>query len=195
MLPGYISYYMGTKASLVKAVPGGVACALGLVAVFSVIGAIAFTLGSFLSRYIPLLELIAGLATILMGVVMMIEIRLPAFSVPVRAPKRRGLIGIFLYGMAYGMATLGCSAPVFFSILLSTIAAGGPLHGIITFVVYAVGMGLPLIITTILVAKAKEFMLKRIVKMTTWLQRISGIVLVIVGVYLIHYYFTVLYTV
>jgi len=195
MLPGYISYYVGSKASLGKAVPGGIICALGLVTVFSIIGIVASILGSIIYPYIPLLELVAGLATIVLGVSMLIEIRLPTFSLPVRAPKRRGLIGIFLYGAAYGMATLGCSAPIFFSILFYAIAAGGPLHGIITFIVYAVGAGLPLIITTILVAKAKKLMLERIVKMTPWLQRISGIVLVVVGIYLMYFYFKVLYTI
>jgi len=195
MLPGYISYYVGSKASLGKAVPGGIICALGLVTVFSIIGIVASILGSIIYPYILLLELVAGLATIVLGVSMLIEIRLPTFSLPVRAPKRRGLIGIFLYGAAYGMATLGCSAPIFFSILFYAIAAGGPLHGIITFIVYAVGAGLPLIITTILVAKAKKLMLERIVKMTPWLQRISGIVLVVVGIYLMYFYFKVLYTI
>jgi cytochrome c biogenesis protein CcdA len=191
MLPGYISYYMGSKASLGKAVPSGVACTLGLVTVFSVIGAMASILGSLINPYIPLLELVAGLATILLGVSMLIEIRFPSFSLPIKAPKRRGFIGLFLYGAVYGLATLGCSAPVFFAILFWAIAGGGLLNGIITFIAYAVGMGLPLILTTILLAMAKELALRRMVRMLPWLRRISGAVLIIIGVYLTYLYFTV----
>lgn len=195
MLPGYISYYIGTKASLEKAVPSGVACALGLIAVFSVIGTVASVLGNFVPQYMPLFELVAGPAVILMGVAMMIEIRLPAFWARIRVPKRKGLIGIFLYGAVYGLATMGCSAPIFFSILFYAIAVGGPLHGIITFLIYALGMGFPLVIITVLVAKAKKFMLERIIGVTPWLQRISGIFLAVIGVYLIYFYYTVLYAV
>ncbi|MFQ6080714.1 MAG: cytochrome c biogenesis CcdA family protein [Candidatus Bathyarchaeia archaeon] len=191
MLPGYISYYMGSKASLGKAVPSGVACTLGLVTVFSIIGAMASILGSLINPYIPLLELVAGLATIVLGVSMLIEIKFPTFSLPLRAPKRRGFIGLFLYGAVYGLATLGCSAPIFFAILFWAIAGGGVLTGIITFMIYAMGMGLPLILTTILLAMAKEMTLKRMVKMLPWLQRISGIILIIIGVYLIYFYYTV----
>jgi len=54
-------------------------------------------------------------------------------------------------------------------------------------------MGLPIIITTILVAKAKELTLERIVKMTPWLQKISGTVLIFIGVYLIYFYYTAFY--
>lgn len=198
MLPGYISYYMGSKASLGKAVPSGLACTLGLLTVFSVIGIAISTFGSLITQYIPVLELVAGVAAILMGVSMIIEIRIPTFLVrlsalSLRTPKKRGLIGIFLYGALVGLATIGCSAPIFLSIIFYAVAAGGPLYGIITFVVYASGMGLPIIITTILVAKAKELTLERIVKMTPWLQKISGIVLIVIGVYLIYFYYTAFY--
>lgn len=190
MLPGYISYYMGSKASLGKAVPSGVICTLGLVTVFSIIGAMASILGNLISPYIPLLELAAGLATIVLGFSMLIEIKLPSFSLPIKAPKRRGFIGLFLYGTVYGLATLGCSAPIFFAILFWAIAEGGLLNGVVTFVIYAMGMGLPLILTTILLAMAKEMTLKRMVRMLPWLQRISGIILIIIGAYLIYFYYT-----
>ncbi len=65
----------------------------------------------------------------------------------------------------------------------------------ITFVVYAIGMGLPIIITTILVAKAKKFMLERMVKMIPWFQKISGIILIIIGAYLIYFYYISFYAV
>ena len=190
MLPGYISYYMGSKASLGKAVPSGIACTLGLVTVFSIIGAMGSILGSLINPYIPLLELVAGLATIVLGVSMLIEIRFPSFSLPIKAPKRRGFIGLFLYGAVYGLATLGCSAPIFFAILFWAIAGGRLLNGIITFMIYAMGMGLPLILTTILLSMARELTLKRMVKMLPWLHKISGIILIIIGVYLTYFYYT-----
>ncbi|MFQ5758117.1 MAG: cytochrome c biogenesis CcdA family protein, partial [Candidatus Bathyarchaeia archaeon] len=189
MLPGYISYYIGTRSSLGRAIYGGVACTLGLLTVFSIIGVAVSMLGSFVSRYMPFLELVAGLAAILMGISIIIEIKFPTFLTKLRAPKQRGLVGIFLYGIIYGLATMGCSAPIFFSILFYAVAAGGPLYGTITFVVYAIGMGLPIIVTTILVAKAKKLLLERIVKATPWFQKISGIVLIIIGVYLIYFYY------
>ena len=195
MLPGYISYYMGAKASLEKAVSGGVACTLGLLTVFSAIGVVVSTLGSLVSRYIPLLELVAGLIVISMGISMIAEIRFPTFFTISRAPRQRGLIGVFLYGVVYGLAALGCSAPIFFSILFYAVSAGGLFYGMITFVVYALGMGLPIIITTILVAKAKKFMLERMVKMIPWFQKIGGIVLIIIGVYLIYFYYVSFYAV
>jgi len=190
MLPGYISYYMGAKVSMEKALAGAVACTLGLLTVFSAIGVVVSTLGRFISQYIPLLELAAGLVVVSMGISMIVEIRFPTFFTISTAPTQRGLIGVFLYGVAYGLATLGCSAPIFFSILFYAVAAGRSLYGIITFVVYAIGMGLPITITTILIAKAKKFLLKRMMNMLPWLQKIGGLVLITIGAYLIYYYIT-----
>jgi cytochrome c biogenesis protein CcdA len=185
MLPGYVLYYLGSKTPLGKAFSAGVTCTFGLITVFSVIGVIVSTFGGLVSRYIPSLQLWAGAAVILMGVSMIANIKFPISFTRLRIPKQRGFVGIFLYGVVYGLATLSCSAPIFFSILFYAFAAGGFLQVIVTFIVYATGMGLPIIITTILVAKVKKFIIQKIVNVTSWLQGISGIILLFMGIYLI----------
>ncbi|MGD8566388.1 MAG: cytochrome c biogenesis protein CcdA [Candidatus Bathyarchaeota archaeon] len=192
MLPGYISYYLGSKLSVEKALRGGVTCALGLLTVYSIIGIIVSAIGGVISPYIPFLELVAGVAIIVMGVFMIIEIRFLTFFERLRAPINKGLIGLFLYGIVYGLATLGCSAPIFFSIVLYAIVSGGALFGFVTFFFYAVGMSFPILLTTILVAKAKQLMLNKIMDITPLLQKISGLILVGIGIYLIYYYITFL---
>jgi cytochrome c biogenesis protein CcdA len=194
MLPGYISYYLGTKTSLSRAIPSGIACTLGLVVIFSIIGVIATSLGSLLSIYIPLLEIVAGIFTIFLGVIILLELNTSLFGVPIKAPTQKGFIGLFLYGIAYGMATLGCSAPIFFSILSYAITAGSFVLGIVTFIIYALGMGLPLIIITILIVETKKYILNRLVRLTPLIQKGSGFVLILIGLYLIYFYITVLST-
>ncbi len=190
MLPGYISYYLGITSSLRKAVFHGVACVSGIITVFSTIGAITSLVGSVINPFIPYLELVAGISTILFGLSILFEIDFSPLNLLFKAPKSRGAVGIFLYGIIYGLATLGCSAPLFFSILFLAIASG-PVTGFITFLVYAIGMSVPLILTTVLVVMAKKSILKKIVTMTPKLQKMSGIVLIIIGVYLLYYYYTV----
>jgi cytochrome c biogenesis protein CcdA/peroxiredoxin len=187
MLPGYISYYMGSRTSFKRTVTGGVACSLGLVTVFSVIGIGVALVGSVITQYIPLLELVAGSLAIIMGISLLTEIKFPSIFTITRAPNQKGLLGIFLYGIAYGLATLGCSAPIFFSTLFYAITAGGLIAGIVTFLVYAAGMGLPIILTTILLAKTKDYLLNRIIRAMPWFQKISSLLLIVIGIYLIMY--------
>jgi cytochrome c biogenesis protein CcdA/PKD repeat protein len=191
MLPGYLSYYLGKKRSIEKAVSGGVACTFGLIGVFSVIGVGVALFGNMIAQYIPILELVAGSLAIAMGISMLVNIKLPTLFTISRAPKQKGLRGLFLYGIAYGLATLGCSAPIFFSTLFYAISSGGILPGIITFIAYAIGMGLPLLMITILLARAKERYLNNIMRAMPWIQKISSLVIIAIGIYLISYYFLI----
>jgi cytochrome c biogenesis protein CcdA/cytochrome oxidase Cu insertion factor (SCO1/SenC/PrrC family) len=189
MLPGYISYYIGSEVSVERAVFGGVVCALGLVAVFSVIGVGVSLVGSFVSSFIPVLGLVAGLIAVFMGVSMLVKFKFPSFLGVSRAPSRRGLGGIFLYGCAYGLATLGCSAPIFFSTIFYAVASGGFVFGVLTFVVYALGMGVPIVVVSVLVSRAKRFVVDRVLRFMPWFERVGGVFLVVVGVYLLVSYY------
>jgi cytochrome c biogenesis protein CcdA len=66
----------------------------------------------------------------------------------------------------------------------------GLAEGFLTFVLYALGMGAPLILTTILLAQAKEYVVNRIKRVAPWLQKFSGVVLIVVGFYLFYFYYT-----
>lgn len=191
MLPGYISYYLGAKTQIERAVFCGAACSLGLLTVFITIGLIASALGNLITRYVPILELSAGLLTFLMGLSMVAETRIPIPSISLRAPRQKTLIGVYLYGVAYGLAALGCSAPVFLSALVYAMTLGGVLYGASFFTVYSLGIGLPLIITTILVARAKAAMLGRMTKTLHLVRELGGIILMAIGCYLVYYYIVV----
>jgi len=191
MLPGYVLYYAGSKGSPRGALYAGTACTLGILAVFSAIGLATSVLRLLAPQHVPLLGLLAGLIVISMGVGVMVELKLPALFAVARGPRRRGLAGAFLYGVAYGLAASGCSVPIFLSIVLYAIAASGPLgplYGTIAFLVYALGMGTSLIAITVLAAKAKELVLKRVAGATPWLQKASGALLIAIGAYLIYYH-------
>ncbi len=189
LLPGYILYYLGSDASLRRALLGGGTCFLGLISIFSIFGVISTVVGNLTYSSISLLVLVAGIMIIIMGLAMLVGAKFPTLFMPIRASGRKGLIGMFLYGIAYGLATFGCSAPIFFSIFLFSIVAGGILNGIITFLIYALGMGIPLILTTILVVKAKELIYKRVFKAMPYVQKIGGLILIIIGIYLLYSYY------
>lgn len=189
LLPGYISYYLGSRPSFGKTLFSGLTCTLGLITVFSIVGGSASTLGTLLPQLIPLLTLVAGAIVILMGISMLTKIGLPHISMPAKISKRRDFLGLYIFGVAYGLSAVGCSAPIFLSILFYAMVRGLT-EGIITFVTYAVGMGLPLVLTSVLVAEAKDFMISKIANATLWLHKASGVLLIIVGIYLFYFYYS-----
>jgi len=188
LLPGYISYYLGAKFGVVKALTGGLACTLGLITVFAAIGGLASSLGELVPQVIPLLDIAAGVILIAMGLGSLLELRVPFISLNVMPSRRRGIIGLYTYGIIYGLAGVGCSAPIFISVLFYS-TSKGLAQGVLSFVAYALGMGAPLIVTTLLLSQAKEYMIQRINVATEKLQRASGAILIAVGLYLIYFYY------
>jgi len=185
MFPGYISLLIGMDASTKKAVEGGTICALGLLALFTTIGLVVSVIGGLAYSFVPYLELLVGSFMIIMGVSMIFEIGMPVPIPSIRIHQQNRLLGIFLYGVAYGLATIGCSAPIFFSILMYTVTLGEPFQILLTFVSYASGMAIPLVAVTIIVAKSRDFLVKKFVRAASLLHRIGGVVLTLLGIYLV----------
>ena len=188
LLPGYISYYLGSDFTMGRAISGGIVCTMGLITIFVAIGGLVASLGNLISQIIPLLDLIAGVLIIIMGIITLRQIQLPHIRVPVRLMQKQGLVGIYTFGMIYGMAGVGCSAPIFLSVIFYSMSQSLAI-GILSFVLYAIGMGVPLIITTIFLAQAKELLILRIKNVTPKIQQISGIILILVGLYLFYFYY------
>jgi len=188
LLPGYVSYYLGSKFSVRRAILGGLVCTLGLMTVFSIVGGLSTILGTFLTSLIPLLDLIAGVILIVMGVATLMQVNLPYITFPTRLSQRRGFAGFYLFGVVYGLAGVGCSAPIFLGVLVYAMSKGF-INGVFTFIAYAVGMGVPLVITSVLLAEAKEYLINRISRATPWLHRVSGVILIVVGLYLFYFYY------
>ena len=156
--------------------------------VFSTIGLIASLLSSFIGIYLPFFTLLAGITVFCMGTILVTGFTLPKFPSVSRAPRRKGMFGLFLYGILYGLATISCSAPVFFSILVYAISQGAG-QTLVSFTAYALGMATPLIGITVVLAKTKNTIHKRVIAFVPKLQKLAGLILIIVGSYLIYYFF------
>jgi cytochrome c-type biogenesis protein len=192
MLPGYVAYYLGTTRSFSRSILGGVACTIGLLSIFLVFGIAVSVVGSLVYPYIPYFELVSGLMVMVLGIAMLANLQFHIPSLSVRITKHRGILGLYCYGLLYGLATMSCTAPIFITILFMALSTGGILTGMIIYTVYGVGMGIPLVVTTILVHKAKDYLdytIKRMVGYTRWFNVVGGLVLIAIGVYLVIYYF------
>lgn len=188
LIPGYISYYLGRDFSVTRAIIGGFTCMLGLITVFTIIGFMASMIGEVLMRNIPLLDLIAGIALVVMGFMTLTHRELPYFRFSAKPSQRKDLAGLYVFGVIYGLAGVGCSAPIFLSVIFYALTRDLT-NGVVSLLLYAFGMGFPLMITSLLLSKAKDYMIGRIFMETRRIQKISGIMLIIVGVYLLYYHY------
>ncbi len=184
----YLLYYVGSKIPLRKVMSGGSVAAVGFLTVFVAIGLAPAFAGQMVLHYVPILIVVAGVIVIAFGAATLAGSKLPIRMPSIGPTTRSGLSSLFIFGLAFGMATAACSAPIFLTIILLAMASGGLPDVLFTFLVYALGMAVPVVVSGLLAATAREAVLRKLIGMRPWLDRISGILMILVGIYLIYYY-------
>ena len=182
LLPGYMAYLIESK-SLDRGILAGLVFTSGLVTVLSIIGALLSFVGSVLIAFLPLLQLVVAVTIVLLGLIQMLQLNLPSFMPRMQLAK--GIIGLYVFGLGFGLVISGCSAPVFFSIILYSFISGFQ-KGVLTLASYGLGMGLITMVVSIITLRTKQFMLSQITRYSSWISRITGIVLIVAGLYILN---------
>lgn len=200
MLPAYATYYVGTEdaaspsgpARGLRAVQMGLLATLGFLAVFAPLGLVISLGGHALTRVFPYAELLIGGGLIALGLALIASRRHLSlgFSQSVRLRRSKSPLGIFLFGIAYAVASLGCTLPIFIIVVGSAVAAGGLITALIQFLNYALGMGLVLMIVSVSAALAQGAITQRLQRLLPFVERAGGVLLVAAGGYLVYYWYT-----
>lgn len=207
MLPAYLSLYLGNQEAgfekrsatgrVARALMIGLVVSLGFVLLFGVAGVIVSAGGSAILGTMPWVGVVIGVALILMGFWVLAGKSLYAgaferFAGRIGDPKSMSIRSFFLFGLAYGLASLSCTLPVFLAVMGSSLAAGGLAASAGQFASYGLGMTSVLIVLTLALALFKGGVVSRMRSVTPYVQPISALLLVLAGGYIIYYWWPVL---
>ncbi len=207
MLPAYLSLYLGNeeagfekRSSLGRALRAlliGAAVSLGFVLLFGFAGVLVAAGGSAILGTMPWVGMVIGAALILTGLWTLAGRTLytgvfERFAKRIGDPKVMSVRGFFLFGLAYGLASLSCTLPVFLAVMGGSLAAGSFASGASQFVSYGLGMTSVLLVLTLALALFKGGVISRLRKVTPYVQPISAALLVLAGAYIIFYWWPVL---
>lgn len=167
----------------------------GLVIALVPLGFAAGGLGGWLLSNSHLLTLIVGVIITLLGISQVLALPLPKLSLPraLGGRTRPSVIGIFLFGISYGLAGSGCTGPILGAVLSAATLTGSSLRGGALMFWYALGMFTPVALLSLiwgsLTARQQRLFhprpLKFLGRQTTWGSLISGLVFTLVGVLLV----------
>lgn len=184
MLPIYISYFAGGgERTIKKTLTGAVGFVLGFTVVFVAMGALAGTLGSFLSRYQTWVNLIGGLIVVVFGLNYMGLFRLNLFRGINRTiqPGEMGFFSAMLFGLVFSIGWTPCVGAFLGSALMLASQQGHVLEGMGMLLCYSLGLGIPFLMSAVLIDKLKSAF--------NWIKahygvinRICGGLLVLVGI-------------
>ena len=184
MLPVYISYFAGGgERSTKKTVTAALGFVAGFTLVFVAMGALAGTLGSFLKRYQTAVNVLSGLIVIFFGLNFLGLIRLNLF----RGSQSRmqtgsmGFFSAFVFGLVFSVGWTPCVGAFLGSALMLASQQGHVLEGMLMLLAYSLGLGLPFLLSAVLIDYLKSAF--------NWIKGnyktinlISGSLLILIGV-------------
>ena len=164
----------------------------GFSLVFVLLGASATALGRALNYYQVWLQRVGGVLIIGFGLLC-----LGVFKVGMLSQERRlhlerkpvGYLGSALVGMAFGAGWTPCIGPVLGGILGLAATSSDVWRGMQLLAVYSAGLALPFLIAAVAVESFLDWF-QKFRRYLPWVMRLSGVLLIVVGVLLVTGEFT-----
>lgn len=208
MLPAYLTIYLRDESDVdedssltgiarrgTKAIYVSLAMGLGFVALFGSAGLLVSASQELVKEALPWIGFTLGILMALLGAYILIGGKIytgiaQQMADRVGDPRVSSLGGYFLFGVSYALASLSCTLPIFLSVVTSSFGRDGFLSGLIQFVAYAGGMAFLIMIVTIGIALFKSAILGPLRRSMQYVERVSAIILAVVGAYLVFYWLT-----
>jgi len=183
MLPIYITYFAGGgERSTGKTLKGALGFVMGFTIVFVAMGALAGTVGSFLTRYQTAVNIVSGLIVILFGLSFLGLFEIPFFKgIGMKKPDQAGFFSTMLFGMIFSVGWTPCVGAFLGSALVLASQQGSTLTGILMLLCYSLGLGIPFVLSAVLIDYLKSAFnfIKRNYRV---INIVSGSLLILMGI-------------
>ncbi|HEX2284794.1 MAG TPA: cytochrome c biogenesis CcdA family protein [Mycobacterium sp.] len=194
MLPAYLALVVrgergGALTALGRAVAATAAMAVGFVAVFGAFGLLTVAAAATVQRYLPYVTVTIGIILVALGIWLALGRELTALTPGIRpgwAPTAR-LGSMFGYGLGYAVASLSCTVGPFLAVTGAAVARESALGGLLVYLAYAGGFTLVVGALAVAAALTSSAVADRVRRIGPHVNRISGVLLVVVGLYVGYY--------
>ncbi|MBA3782264.1 MAG: cytochrome C biogenesis protein [Nocardioides sp.] len=197
MLPAFLAYNLSdtsrgagrSGARLGRGLGAGLLVSLGFVATFTAAGLlVALGLRS-ITDAVPWFSVLIGAGLVILGLALAAGVRvgvnLGSRIVQRARPGGHRMVG---FGSAYALAQLGCGMGSLLALVGTGVAAQSPVGTMTIFVAFGLGSTTMLVMLAVSTALASDVLVRTVRGALPAVARVSGLVLVATGVYLIVYW-------
>jgi cytochrome c-type biogenesis protein len=192
LVPSYIGFLTGLTMEEMGdrrrwAVMHALLFVAGFSLVFIAMGAGATELGAALKYNKLALARFGGVLVIVFGLYSLGVIRISALDRERRVHLDRkplGFLGSMLVGMTFAAGWTPCIGPVLGSILLMAGTASDLKRGVLLLAAYSAGLAVPFLIVAVALDAFRSWF-QRFRRWMPWVQRISGVILIAIGILLV----------
>lgn len=184
MLPIYISYFAGGgERNIKKTLKNALGFVLGFTIVFVALGALAGSIGALLKEYQTAVNIVSGIIVIFFGLNFLGVFKFNIFKG--RSNKvntqNMGFFTAMLFGIVFSISWTPCVGAFLGSALMLASQQGHVAEGVIMLLLYSLGLGIPFILSAVLIDYLKSAF--------NWIKRhyktiniICGVLLILVGI-------------
>ena len=203
LLPAYLGLYLGDaqgaadgRRAIGRAILVSATVTASFVLLFGLFGILVGLAASAVTSPLPWIGTAVGAGLIVLGGVlasgrgMDVPLGPWAASRLGAATRRGGMRGYAAYGMAYGLASLGCTLPVFLSVVGTSLQLHGVADAVGQFILFGIGMGMVLATVTVATAWFGGGLFTRLHALGRHIGWASAILLWLAGTYVVYYWLT-----
>ena len=209
LLPSYLSFYYlagrskpDARASSGRALRLGLAAAMGVITFDLLLGGIIAGLGAGVaqglsisgpepSQFVRVFRGVVGVVILILGIGQLAGWNLKPRFVDALAyrtrPQRdggRGPLGsLYLYGLGYTAAGMGCTGPILAGLMVFALTSGGAVAALTAFGVFALTMSVLMLLVSGLVAASRKTLITRLKAATSKIKWVSSILMIAVGLF------------
>ena len=199
LIPSYVTFITGLSLDDVQnarrtALVHGLLFVLGFSLIFMLLGAGATMLGQALLQHRDVISRVGGVVIIIFGLYLLGVLNIGFMSRERRfhvADKPVGYLGTVFVGFAFGAGWTPCLGPILGSILVYTSTQADLVRGLWLLFAYSLGLAVPFVLAAVAIDRFSSFF-QRMRKQMVWVSRISGLVMIGIGILLVTNYFTIL---
>ncbi|MEO8163393.1 MAG: cytochrome c biogenesis protein CcdA [Ilumatobacteraceae bacterium] len=198
LLPTYLLYFLGLdksngldtqRASLRRALTVSSALSLGFIAVFLIVGTISRLFTQWLELNAKFAGFAIGIGLVLVGLAMLAGWKPPLTTPNLARGRDRTFPAMFLFGIAYAIASIGCTIGFLTTAVFGSIGTHGYLSGVISIGLYGVGMALLVSALTVTLAFAQNGLFGFLRSGLRYIDRLAAVFVVLTGVYLTWFWY------
>jgi cytochrome c biogenesis protein CcdA len=203
LLPAYLALFLGTTdgspapvgRQLARARQVSALVTLGFVVLFGVAGFALTLITVAVADTLARIGVLIGTLLVAVGGLLLGGGSLPGGGGVLagrlgRATRHPSPLAYFAYGLAYGLASLGCALPLFLGVVGTAFTTEGILPALRQYLLYALGMGTVVTALTLLTAIARQGVFRALRRVAPLVAPLGSILLVLAGTYVIHYWLT-----
>lgn len=206
MLPAFLGLFLSAAAGeserklhrFRRALVVSVAVTTGFILLFSLVGSAVAVGARGLADSLPWLGLITGVLLVIAGAWLATGGTLYSnmgdrLSRPfaVGSTGSNGPLRFFAFGLAYGLASLSCTLPVFLAVIGTTLTLGSFPAMLVQLILYGLGMGTVIALLAVGMALFEQVLSGRVRESVRYVKPVSAVMLLVAGAYIVFYWLTI----